>query len=1213
MNIRVITTLALFLCLVQQAFAQKKYQSLMWEIKAPGSDKPSYLYGTMHVSGKMVFHLGDQFYRAIEAVDVVALELEPEAWLQAIFDDKDGRFYRNSSGGWDYDYGWGGDYDSSIPNLRDNFKVHSDISETVQGALMYDPSLLNYMLFRYDNYGYSADFEEDTWLDMYIYQTGKKMGKETLGLETYEQSDSFLKLARKAERNNKKNKKKSLDEGDRKELEALSDQLEPAYRKQDLDLIDSLNKKTTSEAFDKYILVERNKVFVQQMDSVMRSGRTMFAGMGCAHLPGDSGVIEMLRTIGYTITPYNKGERNAKRREKLENTIFKRNYTNYTTHDGELTFSAPSAVYDLGAGNNGTSWICLDIPNGSSFIVYRMKTHAGLRGLTDKDILASIDSILYEAVAGDIVSQKKITVQGYNGLDIVNKTRRGDYQRKQLIILPEEILLLKLSATGEKVKAGYGNEFFNSLSINLAKNEKVTPWQSQDGSIHVEIPGHIAYYERKLDQPTTSDFELNAHDATNNDYFVAQRYTIADPDFMDEDEYEANRLADAYQEDNNLKEAWRKYQLHQGFPAVLAKSTGYNDRTVYNLFVIQGLNYCAFSAMTTDSLRAMNYLHSVKFRLPQYSNWQEFADTTNHFRVQLPYEQLQEGGDDYYSWDWYGGDEDEKNEMEGAEGSIYLSPHGSPDVVEVQWWLMDQFSWSNDSMKYAQQAEDNFVKDHKFNVVKKNLQWNPNGFELDLVVNDTSCTRMSQRKVMQYNQNYYLLTTSYDSLLGPSEFVTKLFDSFTPADTTFAVNHFRNRNKTFLENVFSTDSTTQANAVGICGSVFFCKDDMPLVRESLHRIDELTKDEYKKTVRSELTAALDEDTTDVNIAWINKEYYLWSDSANYQVELLNQLLQMQTKTSYSAYKKLILDEPPIPAPGKYDSYSSNSFGIVDDTLKLCAALFPEMMQLKTLNEYEKDIIDLIATLVDSSLMKKNIYEKDLGTLVLEAKNELKRLNSSDEDNYNFNTTAFYNYMSLLQPYRDRPEVKALFAKAYNSKKTRLLKSVAMFDLRHDVPVPDSIFKKIVTNEKRIIPLYNSMQEEKKAAQFPAEYASREKLAEVYIKNKFADKYEKEKGKVDSVMQIQTSEKMIRGKAFDVYYYKYKSKNSDQWKGLIFAFDKQDTTSIWPRFIERTVTIVLDEDEDEVEELDKEWKRLVESNRRSFRYTDGESTSYNSWY
>ncbi|HEX2683966.1 MAG TPA: TraB/GumN family protein, partial [Ferruginibacter sp.] len=36
-----------------------KYPSLLWEITGNGLTKPSYLFGTMHVSSKMVFHLSD--------------------------------------------------------------------------------------------------------------------------------------------------------------------------------------------------------------------------------------------------------------------------------------------------------------------------------------------------------------------------------------------------------------------------------------------------------------------------------------------------------------------------------------------------------------------------------------------------------------------------------------------------------------------------------------------------------------------------------------------------------------------------------------------------------------------------------------------------------------------------------------------------------------------------------------------------------------------------------------------------------------------------------------------------------------------------------------------------------------------------------------------------------------------------------------------------
>src|ERR1700750_2424031 len=60
----------------------KKYPSLFWEITGKGLSRPSYLFGTMHVSSKMVFHLPDSFYLAIKNVDVVALETNPESWQE---------------------------------------------------------------------------------------------------------------------------------------------------------------------------------------------------------------------------------------------------------------------------------------------------------------------------------------------------------------------------------------------------------------------------------------------------------------------------------------------------------------------------------------------------------------------------------------------------------------------------------------------------------------------------------------------------------------------------------------------------------------------------------------------------------------------------------------------------------------------------------------------------------------------------------------------------------------------------------------------------------------------------------------------------------------------------------------------------------------------------------------------------------------------------
>src|ERR1700752_1313108 len=72
----------LFLTTSAQKIPSQKYPSLLWEITGNGLKKPSYLFGTMHVSSKMAFHLADSFYVGIRNADMVALETNPESWQE---------------------------------------------------------------------------------------------------------------------------------------------------------------------------------------------------------------------------------------------------------------------------------------------------------------------------------------------------------------------------------------------------------------------------------------------------------------------------------------------------------------------------------------------------------------------------------------------------------------------------------------------------------------------------------------------------------------------------------------------------------------------------------------------------------------------------------------------------------------------------------------------------------------------------------------------------------------------------------------------------------------------------------------------------------------------------------------------------------------------------------------------------------------------------
>ncbi|HXB93972.1 MAG TPA: TraB/GumN family protein, partial [Puia sp.] len=171
--------LLLALSLPAQRMIDRKYPALLWEITGRGLKKPSYLFGTMHVSSKLVFHLSDSFYLDIKNAEVVALELDPQLWQDQMF-----RF-ENLQSNMRY-------YTQGAPNDFINEKTFQleKYEDQLRSAISDEPTVINGLLYR--TFRSQADFEEDTYLDLYIYQTGRKLGKQATGVENYFQTERLI-------------------------------------------------------------------------------------------------------------------------------------------------------------------------------------------------------------------------------------------------------------------------------------------------------------------------------------------------------------------------------------------------------------------------------------------------------------------------------------------------------------------------------------------------------------------------------------------------------------------------------------------------------------------------------------------------------------------------------------------------------------------------------------------------------------------------------------------------------------------------------------------------------------------------------------------------------------------------------------------------------------------------------------------------------------
>jgi uncharacterized protein YbaP (TraB family) len=183
---------------VAQKLPSTKYPSLLWEITGNGLKKPSYLFGTMHVSSKLAFHLSDSFYYAIRKVDAVALELNPELWQGQMVDmNKLNEAYTG------YVMPSGSEYVN-----EKTFRIQP-YEDMLKLGMRTEPPVVNSLLYR--SYKAREDFEEDTFLDLYIYQTGRKLGKAPAGVEDYYESEKLVLEAYADMAKEKKKKEIDLD------------------------------------------------------------------------------------------------------------------------------------------------------------------------------------------------------------------------------------------------------------------------------------------------------------------------------------------------------------------------------------------------------------------------------------------------------------------------------------------------------------------------------------------------------------------------------------------------------------------------------------------------------------------------------------------------------------------------------------------------------------------------------------------------------------------------------------------------------------------------------------------------------------------------------------------------------------------------------------------------------------------------------------------
>ncbi|MDE7342769.1 MAG: TraB/GumN family protein, partial [Muribaculaceae bacterium] len=143
-------------------------------------------------------------------------------------------------------------------------------------------------------------FDPSQQLDTRFQRLYKEAGKKVIPLETAKQQAELLycsvPIARQLE-----TLRESLDNPEK--IEQQAEKLNASYIKQDLDALFQLTREEDDQPeFMIALLDRRNHNWMQQLPSIMSEQPSLIV-VGALHLAGEEGLVNLLRSAGYTVTP----------------------------------------------------------------------------------------------------------------------------------------------------------------------------------------------------------------------------------------------------------------------------------------------------------------------------------------------------------------------------------------------------------------------------------------------------------------------------------------------------------------------------------------------------------------------------------------------------------------------------------------------------------------------------------------------------------------------------------------------------------------------------------------------------------------------------------------------------------------------------------------------------------------------------------------------
>lgn len=464
--------------------------SLLWKIEGNGLAKPSYLFGTMHLKDKRVFGFSDAVITRFLEAEALALELDFDTLYRDFFNDS----FRKAREKEMFD-DYFSEEEEELINEKSSRKGF-DLSRIRKK----DPITLDYLLD--DSFDDKKD-EMPLFLDAFLFYKAKEMKKPVIALERYEDQVDLIYNADK-----EKVKEAILSKTDSVRWTDHLEDMISVYESGDISLIEKRIENMREGVADLF-LNERNVKMVAVLDSVMPR-QALFIGVGAAHLPGEKGIIALLRQRGYTVSrvePFFTMNLDSILDREIEIP-----WSDYEDSAKGFKVKIPYPPIELEEFMPGFNMhVCYDLVHGETYLFTALPlVNAGVAEEKEPSYEVFVDRMAANS-DNEIKGKKKIKHAGIPGVEVLinHGLMKG---RVRLFVVNKHLYMLLIGGQAGEGDSENAQRFLESLEFSqpVVKTYDAGKWVSfadEKGGIKLRFPSEPEYFRQSSPNPAGAHLE----------------------------------------------------------------------------------------------------------------------------------------------------------------------------------------------------------------------------------------------------------------------------------------------------------------------------------------------------------------------------------------------------------------------------------------------------------------------------------------------------------------------------------------------------------------------------------------------------------------------------------------------------------------------------------------------------------------------------------